>query len=69
MFDDVSVVPPLQGIVVRILNTVSRMRFCANLVPILPDAAAVKTANVQNFEELVLAKNPEKLDSSSRVIG
>jgi len=69
LFDDVSVVPPLQGIVVRILNTVSRMRFCANLVPILPDAAAVKTANVQNFEELVLAKNPEKLDSSSRVIG
>ena len=43
LFDDVSVAPPLQGIVVGILNAVTGMEFCANLVPIFPDAATVKT--------------------------
>jgi len=46
LFDDVSVAPPLQGIVVRILNVVSGMQFCANLLSILPDAVAVKTVKV-----------------------
>jgi len=46
LFDNVSIAPPLQGIVVRILDAVSSMQFCANLVPTLPDAAAVKTVKV-----------------------
>ena len=47
LFDDVSVAPPLQEIFVRILNAVSGTQFCANLVLILPDAAAVKTVKVK----------------------
>ena len=43
LFDDVSVALPLQGIVARILNAVSGTQFCVNLVPILPDAATIKT--------------------------
>jgi len=53
LFDDVNIAPPLQGIVVRILNVVSGMQFCANLVPILPDPVAVKTERFKiskNFE-------------------
>ena len=46
LFDDVSVAPSLQRIVVRILNAVSGMQFCANLVSILPDAATEKTLKV-----------------------
>ena len=46
LFDDVNVAPPLQGIVICILNVVSGMQFCANLVPILPDAVTVKTVKV-----------------------
>jgi len=46
LFHDVSVAPPLQGIVVRILNAVSSTQFCANLVPIFPDAATVKRLKV-----------------------
>jgi len=47
LFDDVSVAPPLQELFVRILNAVSGTQFCANLVLILPDAAAVKTVKVK----------------------
>jgi len=46
LFDDVSVVPPLQGIVDGILNAVTGMQFCANLVLIFPDAATGKTTKV-----------------------
>ena len=51
LFDDVSMAPSLQGVVVRILNAVSSMQFCANLVPILPNAATMKTAKINNFEK------------------
>ena len=46
LFDDVVVAQPLQTMVVRILNAVSGPQFCANLVPILPEAAAVKIVKV-----------------------
>jgi len=48
LFDDVNVAPTLQGIVVRILRTVSGMQFCVNLVPIFSDAATEK--NIKGLE-------------------
>ena len=49
LFDNVSVAQSLQGTVVRILEAVSSTQFRANLVPILQDAATIKTVKVQNF--------------------
>jgi len=46
LFNDVVVAQPLQTMVVRILNAVSGTQFCANLVPTLPEAAALKTVKV-----------------------